>query len=237
MNETIFNPNPLPQIIGTDRSNFLSGTERSEQISGLGGNDTIFGRNGNDVISGGAGNDTIDGGNGDDNISGDEGNDLLIGSSGNDALIAFGGGNDVLIGGSGKDTFSILDYEITNPSAGSLDTFIGSIRGVKTIGDFKSSEDLIEIDYGIPGGNIFTPARDFATVTRDRDAEFSNAIIVYNQTNGKLFVNHNGSAAGFNSTGSNNSQFNGGEFAILSGKPQLFASNIVLPSGGDLAAT
>jgi serralysin len=234
-NQLIFNPNPLPKIIGTAKNDRLTGTNRSEQIEGLGGNDRIFGLDGSDIISGGMGNDTIDGGNGNDNLSGDEGNDFLLGGNGNDYLTGFGGGADILVGGAGQDTFAIFDYEVTNLSNQALDTYQGSIRGVKMVADFKSGTDKIEIDYSIPGGNIFNPARDFATVTSDRAAELSKAIIVYNQSNGKLFVNQNGSAAGFSSLGSNNSKYAGGQFAQLSGAPQLFASDISLPTGSGLA--
>ncbi len=235
-NQLIFNPNPLPKILGTNRNDRLNGTYRSEQIEGQGGDDRIFGRDGNDVISGGRGDDRIEGGNGNDNLSGDEGNDFLLGGNGNDYLTGFGGGTDILVGGAGRDTFAIFDYEVTNLPGQSLDTYRGSIRGIKTVADFKSGTDKIEIDYSIPGGNIFNPARDFATVTSDRAAALSKATIVYNQDNGKLFFNLNGDAAGFSSVGSNNSKYAGGQFAQLSGAPQLFASDISLPTGSGLAA-
>jgi uncharacterized protein len=236
-NSSIFNPNPLPQINGTDRNDVLFGTEKSEQISGAGGNDFLFGRGGNDGIYGGTGNDFLDGGDGNDNLFGDEGNDILFGGKGNDTLGGFGGGRDTMTGGAGADIFGILDYVVTTPSQQFQDTFRGEIRGVKTVTDFRSGQqDKIEIDYGIPG-SVFTPANDFKVVSSDRDAEFSDGKIVYNRSNGKLFLNANGSAAGFNTTGANNSQYFGGQFAVLLGAPNLTGGDLSLPTGGDLAAS
>jgi Ca2+-binding RTX toxin-like protein len=235
-NSLILNPNPLPQINGTEHGDVLFGTDNSEQILGNGGNDIIFGKGGNDLISGGSGNDIIDGGDGDDVLSGDEGNDILLGGNGNDTLIAFGGGTDTLTGGAGDDLFSILDYLVTTPSQQSQNTFRGEIRGIKTITDFRSGQDKLEIDYGIPG-SVFTPANDFKVVSSDRDAEFSDGKIVYNRSNGNLFLNTNGSAAGFNTTGTNNSEYFGGQFATLVGAPNLTAGDLSLPTGGDLATS
>jgi Ca2+-binding RTX toxin-like protein len=235
-NSLIFNPNPLPQISGTERTDILFGTEQSEQISGAGGNDFLFGRGGNDGLYGGAGNDFLDGGDGNDNLFGEEGNDILFGGKGNDILGSFGGGRDTLTGGAGNDIFGVLDYVVTTPSQQLQDTFRGEIRGVKTVTDFRSGEDKIEIDYGIPG-SVFTPANDFKVVNSDRAAELSDGKIVYNRSNGKLFLNTNGSAAGFNTTGANNSQYFGGQFAVLLGAPNLTAGDLSLPTGGDLAAS
>ena len=234
-NSLIFNPDPLAQIVGTERSETLFGTDNSEQISGNGGNDRIFGKGGNDLILGGTGDDFLDGGDGNDNLSGDEGNDILLGGKGNDYLTGFGGGRDTLTGGAGRDTFAILDYELTSTPQ-SLDTLRGKIRGVKTVTDFRSGQDKIEIDYAIPG-SVFDPAEDFKVVSKDRDAQFSDGKIVYNQTNGKLFLTANGSAVGFNTTGANNSEFLGGQFATLLGAPNLTAGDISLPTGGGLAGT
>ncbi|NEP46665.1 MAG: hypothetical protein F6K35_48740 [Okeania sp. SIO2H7] len=46
--------------------------------------------------------------------------------------------------------------------------------------------------------------------------ETSEALIVYNSNNGKLFYNENGSEPGFG---------DGGEFAVLAGKPVISADD------------
>jgi hypothetical protein len=50
-------------------------------------------------------------------------------------------------------------------------------------------------------------------------------------------LNANCSAAGFNATGANNSQYFGGQFAVLVGAPNLTAGDLSLPTGRNLAAS
>ncbi|WNZ27514.1 hypothetical protein HJG54_32070 [Leptolyngbya sp. NK1-12] len=53
----------------------------------------------------------------------------------------------------------------------------------------------------------------------NRQAAKSNALIVYNTRNGNLFYNANGSRAGFGE---------GGNFALLSGKPAMTAAHFLV---------
>jgi hypothetical protein len=90
--------------------------------------------------------------------------------------------------------------------------------GVDTIADFDLERDLILLDRrtfaAIESGASINDV--FETVTSNAAARSSNAAIVYNSNNGNLFYNANGSEAGFGS---------GGQFAILSERPELSGDN------------
>ncbi|NEP38958.1 MAG: calcium-binding protein, partial [Okeania sp. SIO2H7] len=60
---------------------------------------------------------------------------------------------------------------------------------------------------------------EFATVESNGDAASSEAIIVYNSSNGALFYNANGSDSGFG---------DGSQFATLTGTPNVSAENFVI---------
>ncbi|OYD98156.1 hypothetical protein CDG76_01095 [Nostoc sp. 'Peltigera membranacea cyanobiont' 210A] len=157
----------------------------------------------NDVINGQGGNDTINGSGGDDLLRGGNGNDLLIG----------GQGNDTLVGGIGADSFLYDTNSIFN----------STVVGIDTIADFnRSSGDKIRLDKttftaitsGV--GTGFSNASDFQISSL---GALSNAVIVYDQMTGQLLYNQNGSVAGFGS---------GGQFAQLTGAPNLTASDFII---------
>ncbi|MEH1923962.1 choice-of-anchor D domain-containing protein [Nostoc sp.] len=159
--------------------------------------------NSNDVINGQGGNDIIDG---------KSGNDLLRGGAGNDLLIG-GQGNDTLVGGIGADSF------IYNTNA----AFTSAAVGIDTIADFNHSEgDKIVLDKTTFNaitsvvGTGFSNASDFQITSL---GAVSNALIIYDPATGQLLYNQNGSAAGFGS---------GGQFAQLTGKPTLTASDFII---------
>ncbi|MEH2355530.1 choice-of-anchor D domain-containing protein [Nostoc sp.] len=157
----------------------------------------------NDVINGQGGNDTINGSGGDDLLRGGNGNDLLIG----------GQGNDTLVGGVGADSFLYDTNSIFN----------STVVGIDTIADFnRSSGDKIRLDKttftAITSvvGTGFSNASDFQISSL---GALSNAVIVYDQMTGQLLYNQNGSVAGFGS---------GGQFAQLTGAPNVTASDFII---------
>jgi serralysin len=170
--------------------------------------DILFGTNRRDLISGLAGDDYIRGNAGNDKLYGNEGNDALIGGMGNDILTG-GSGNDVLTGNSGKDRFIFGD---TTP-------FQTAALGIDNINDFVPGEDLIGLSKATFTNVSKNFSRVFATVTDDAAAEISQASIIYNTNNGKLFYNTNGIDAGFGE---------GGQFANIFGQPALSAENFIL---------
>ncbi|MEH2074557.1 MAG: putative Ig domain-containing protein [Nostoc sp.] len=203
------NANPT-SIFVTNTVTFLN--DLSNNISGFDNSD--------DVINGQGGNDRIDGKSGNDHLRGGTGNDTLIGGAGNDTL-AGGAGNDVLTGGTGADRF------LYNTSA----AFATSAVGVDTITDFNRSQgDKIVLDKttfsGISSnpGTGFSNAGDFKAINIDLFQltileGISSAPIVYDAVNGRLFYNQNGILPGFGS---------GGQFATLTGAPNLTASDFIV---------
>jgi Ca2+-binding RTX toxin-like protein len=165
----------------------------------LTGNDKV------NLLNGLAGNDTIYGGGGNDTLTGSTGDDILVGEAGNDSLI----------GGVGFDRFSF-----GTPGQ----AFTTATSGFDTIADFQAGTDKIQLQRSsftalttLAGSAL--KASEFAIVTTDVAAATSAGLVVYNQTNDKLFYNANGTAVGFGS---------GGEFALLSNITTLAASNIAV---------
>jgi Ca2+-binding RTX toxin-like protein len=157
----------------------------------------------NDVINGQGGNDTINGSGGDDLLRGGSGNDLLIG----------GQGNDTLVGGIGADSF-LYDTD---------GAFNSAVVGIDTIADFNRSQgDKIVLDKTTfsaitsAAGTGFSKTSDFQITSL---GALSNAVIVYDSMTGQLLYNQNGSAAGFGT---------GGQFAQLTGRPTLTASDFII---------
>jgi Ca2+-binding RTX toxin-like protein len=68
-------------------------------------------------------------------------------------------------------------------------------------------------------GGGFSNASEFAVVTDDATAATSTALITYNSTNGNLFYNQNGAAAGFGT---------GSQFATVSCQVSLTASDFLI---------
>ncbi|NEP46750.1 MAG: calcium-binding protein, partial [Okeania sp. SIO2H7] len=175
------------------------------------------GNNSDNRITGNGGNNKLNGGNGDDVVVGNAGTDTLIGASGNDILNG-GGGDDSLIGHAGSDRFL---YN-TGSSFNTADV------GEDIIADFNKTEnDKIVLSkttfdsLNSSTGFGFSVVAEFEVVTSDTAAATSDASIVYNSNNGKLFYNPDGSAAGFGG---------GGLFATLNNNAQLTANDFVLQS-------
>jgi Ca2+-binding RTX toxin-like protein len=148
-----------------------------------------------------------------DTIAGTLGNDFLYGAAGNDTLSGLVG-NDTLVGGVGNDTLTgsaVADRFLFATGA----PFSLADLGLDTLTDFNATEDRIHLDdstfTALTGGASLDPST-FAVVSSDTAAASSGAAIVYNSTNGKLFYNPNGSAAGFAATADG-----GGAFATLLG--------------------
>ncbi|MDY7008299.1 MAG: calcium-binding protein, partial [Cyanobacteriota bacterium] len=142
------------------------------------------------------------------------GNDSLVGGIGRDRFNG-GAGNDTLIGGASIDRF------IFNTN----DEFDSDDIGVDDITDFVPGQDIILLDKSTfteitsDSGTGFSIDAEFAIVTSDADAETSEAFIVYNSNNGKLFYNTNGTEAEFGS---------GGEFANLTNTASISEDDFFL---------
>jgi Ca2+-binding RTX toxin-like protein len=200
-----------------------TGNTLNNQLTGNGANNLLSGLAGNDILSGAAGNDTLDGGDGNDSLAGDDGNDSLIGGLGNDTLTG-GLGDDILTGGAGVDLLT---------GGGGTDRFLfdinaifsASTMGVDGITDFTVGTDKIVLDKTTftvlrsAASNGFSVAGEFASVADNAAAAVSTAYIVYSRGTGSLFYNQNGSASGLGT---------GGEFANLSGHPNLTASDFII---------
>ncbi|MBD2436066.1 FG-GAP repeat protein [Nostoc sp. FACHB-110] len=177
---------------GTSKDDILTGNASRNILFGRGGNDTLNGEGGNDVLVGGAGNDTLNG----------------------------GAGYDSLIGGSGSDRFV---FNSDKP-------FNRADLGVDTIVDFRRHQgDKIVLDKTTftalttaPGNQL--NAIDFVSIGRGTNQQpllqgTSQAAIIYDSINGRLFYNANGILPGFG---------DGGLFAELTGSPTLTASSFVV---------
>ncbi len=179
--------------IGSGRRDTLRGTNRAERLDGRGGNDNLIGRGGDDIIIGGNGRDRLNGRGGNDDLDG-------------------GAGNDTLIGGGGADNFV---YDTGR-------NFRRRDIGTDQIADFVPDEDTIVLSrttfsrIETLAGSIL---QEFEVVNTNNAARNSNAFIVYNQSNGNLFYNPNGSNNGFGS---------GGLFARLEGTPTLEATDFFI---------
>jgi Ca2+-binding RTX toxin-like protein len=141
-------------------------------------NENTGGTSGNDVLSGGIGNDRLAGGAGNDVLSGGRGRDVLSG----------GLGKDVLTGGANHDAFV-------------FNTKLGK-SNVDTITDFNPKWDSIHLDNAIfkalgKKGSESNPAKinkDFFTIgTKAKD---KNDYVIYNDKNGKLYYDADGSGKG-----------------------------------------
>ncbi|GGA12180.1 esterase-like activity of phytase family protein [Okeania sp. KiyG1] len=245
---TVYEFSPNQNIQGTPGNNNLEGGTGDDNIDGLagndilsgfGGSDTISGSAGNDDINGNGGNDRVSGGNGDDRVNGGLGSDIIFGNNGDDNLIGRLG-NDRMLGGPGEDTLSGgigrdrlhggADDDILT-GGGSVDRFIFAANdefsqaslGIDEITDFNPDLDLILLDLRTFTEITTTAGEDigdeFAIVGSNGDAASSEAIIVYNSTNGGLFYNANGSDGGFG---------DGGRFATLTGTPTISAEDFVI---------
>lgn len=140
----------------------------------------LYGSTGNDLLLGDAAGNMIWGDNGNDLLWGRLGNDTLYGGNGNDRLYG-GAGADFLMGGAGTDTFV-------------FDTALGG-GNVDIIHDFSVMDDMIWLDDAV----FAALAPGFLAVsafTRGAAATTAQHRIIYNQANGQLIYDANGSAAG-----------------------------------------
>ncbi|NET74501.1 MAG: hypothetical protein F6K62_27460, partial [Sphaerospermopsis sp. SIO1G2] len=132
-------------------------------------------------------NNNIVGNGGINHLYGGGGNDYISGQGGDDTLIG-GAGNDFLFGGDGRNTFR----------------FLSSTDGIDRIGDFKAGTDTIQIVAngfeGLVAPSPIGPAlSDTAFISGSGITEATNSHqrFIYNNDNGALFFDADGSGAGF----------------------------------------
>jgi serralysin len=183
-------------------------TEQLNQPTG--GNDVIFGTIRDDRISGLAGDDYIRGGDGHDILFGNAGDDVLIGNSGND-ILSGGAGFNILTGGEGRDLFVFETVFVSATKFGDR---------ASRINDFTTGEDMIGLSKTVFAGFTNNLASVFGTVIDDAAAAVSQALLVYNTSNGSLMYNANGAAAGLGAAG--------GQIARVFGQPTLTARDFNL---------
>ena len=204
-NDTLIGGNGNDTLLGGAGADLLNGGEGRDRVqyndsatglradlqiastnTGIAAGDTyasiedLYGSAGNDLLLGDAAGNVIWGDSGNDLLWGRLGNDTLYGGNGNDRLYG-GAGADFLMGGAGTDTFI-------------FDTALGG-GNVDTIHDFSVVDDMIWLDDAVfaalaPG---FLAANAFALGAAATTAQHR---IIYNQANGHLIYDSNGSAAG-----------------------------------------
>jgi Ca2+-binding RTX toxin-like protein len=133
-----------------------------------------------------------------DNLTGNTLNNYFIGGAGNDTLKG-AAGNDYLTGSAGNDTFSFSGVPLTGANT------VAAVLGTDTISDFAVGVDKIALSKITFNKIVSSGATllNFAIVTTDALAGTNGAAIVYNSTNGKLFYNADGIAAGYGVNGGN----------------------------------
>ncbi len=161
---------------------------------------------------------TLTGNSGANLLKGLNGNDTLLGGAGNDTLIG-GLGNDRLTGGEGNDQFLF----------GSGSAFKSSNLGVDTLTDFTTNSDKIALSkvtfnaLSSPLGTL--QSAEFVQINSLSNelslVGSSSAKMVYNVATGNLFYNPDGAIAGLS---------NGGQFATLSSRPNLSATDFFVQS-------
>ena len=190
--------NPIDNpIAGNDANNKLVGAAGNDTIWGVGGRDTLIGSRGHDILLGGSGNDLLEGRLGRDRLNGNA-------------------GNDTLVGGAGMDKFIFN----TNKKYRQRDLGTDVIADFKRVGGDKILLDKRTFSAITSNkGDGFSVGSEFKTVNSDAAAASSDAVVVYNQTNGNLFYNPNGS---------NNGLGSGGLFATLTDAPALAESDFLI---------
>ncbi len=143
-------------------------------------------------------------------IDGDDGDDTIEGAA----------GNDILYGGVGNDSFLYRDLDLHF-------SFDRRNFGIDKIEDFDETEDTILLDQNLflneNGFFISNISSELKIVNNINQAMNSNAVIVYNQNNGVLYYNANGSAPGFASNSRGD-----GAFIILDSAPSITNANFDL---------
>lgn len=168
---------------------FSSRSDIAATVTGTGGNDSFTGRDAADSFSGGGGNDTLSG----------------------------GLGNDTLTGGAGADIFVL----------GDLFTFGGDplAPNIDTITDFVAADDTIRLlgdsfdglYHDLPAGALAAGA--FRAAAGATTAAAADDRIIYNTTNGNLYYDQDGTAAGFAAI----------QIATLTGAPALAVVGNTVP--------
>lgn len=232
-----------PNVINDDQgNNLIFGANGSDVITTGSGNDTLFGGpaslitagdDGNDSLFSGAGNDVLVGGFGNDNLNGSEGDDCLVG----------GPGSDTLTGESGNDTFFY-----NNQSEGSFDSLTGGVLTASTgfstspdqIGDFTPGQDKLAFQVSgdkngfpgiITGGNQLgqLSPNSFLFLTAENGTytgQFAPATVP-SQDSPFFFYQAVDGRLGYDPDGKNGIK-PGVTIAILNGKPNISASDIIL---------
>ncbi|NES67698.1 MAG: calcium-binding protein, partial [Okeania sp. SIO2D1] len=223
--DSIFGLDGNDVINGLDDDDVLFGNRDLDTLNGDAGNDTIYGGRDDDLVFGNIGEDFLRGDRGSDSVFGQEGNDIVFGGKDSD-LIDGGFGNDSISGDLGSDTLiggQGIDTLTGGEDADIFELAVG--EGLDMIADFVPQQDIILLDKSTftaitsDSGTGFSVDAEFAIVTSDFDAETSEAVIVYNSNNGKLFYNTNGTAAEFGS---------GGEFANLTNIASISENDFLL---------
>jgi len=175
----------ITQLLVTDSNDIIKTTEVTLTVDAKGGDDTITIMNSlSNTIYGGDGNDnistyysttlrnTVDGGLGNDTIKLGSGNDTIYGGAGNDTITT-GSGADVVVLNSLVGYDSVLDFSISQDKF-QLDSTI--------------FESLVDLQGVLSVDNISFGAN--TTVANDE-----NDFIIYNQTNGNIFYDADGSGS------------------------------------------
>jgi Ca2+-binding RTX toxin-like protein len=152
------------------------------------------------------------------------GNDRLEGGGGNDTIIG-GRGADILVGGAGNDALNAaIDSDVDQFLYATGVAYSAADIGRDRLSNFTSGQDKIVLSkttftaIASAVGDGLSGA-DFVLVTSDTAVALSAAAIVYNSTNGKLFYNANGTAAGLGG---------GSNFAVLTGTPTVNSGDFVM---------
>jgi serralysin len=142
-------------------------------LFGNDGANDLQGLDGRDRLAGRAGNDTLSGGADIDRLYGEDGDDRLVG----------GDGGDGLWGGNGADTFVLLP----------------TVADADRIYDFATGTDKLEISEALFGQDFGDGPSLNAAVFRNNAtglAEDAADRFIYNNLNGALFFDADGSGAG-----------------------------------------
>ena len=230
-------------LTGNAKTNVLVGSDGNDTLDGGKGGDTMAGGDGNDVYYIDDVLDVVI-------ELADEGRDTVYSSVSIDALwdhvenliltgskALNGTGNDldnVLIGTSGVNTLSGLDGNDVIDGLGGNDTYIGGSgvdlfrlsvapnakSNVKTIADFTSNEDIIDINtkaFKWKGDYLGQLLEENFGSYADGIAQTADERFIYNETNGQLFYDADGSGKG-----------KAVLIAQLTGSPDLLYSDISL---------
>ena len=166
----------------------------SQNMNGADGEDLMIGNDVENLIHAYEGNDTVFGGDAADRLHGDEGDDtlygqkhgdMLFGGKGNDILIG-GMGEDFLHGGAGSDAF-VFDSKLLTNQYGHADVIV----------DFNISQtDMLWLDASIfeslTLGKIYED-QFVSSNTGSVKALDADDFLLYDQTNGKLYYDADGS--------------------------------------------